>query len=164
MHKDAWVKNAKGGQINEFGFDDGENYFEMFVNKDIYKMMYLLDYDYLSNTNDSIKIIPTKNSFVIPNLIKYSISQENLSLNPIYRITIQNESNIHFDLDGKGYEFDGGHCWKPEKISNIIKFINNTKLAEGNGNLEPTQSELPDRDWRADPNDGLRPLKKLRLR
>ena len=23
------------------------------------------------------------------------------------------------------------------------------------------QIELPDRDWRADPNDGLRPLKKL---
>tara|TARA_B100001029_G_C15060277_1_gene457831 strand:- start:844 stop:3591 length:2748 start_codon:yes stop_codon:yes gene_type:complete len=54
----------------------------------------------IKNKADSIQLIPTKNSFVIPNLIKYSISQENLSLNPIYRITIQNESNIHFDLDG----------------------------------------------------------------
>ena len=49
---------------------------------------------------DSIQIFKNKNSFIIPSLIKYSISQENLSLNPIYRITIQNESNIHFDLDG----------------------------------------------------------------
>ena len=49
---------------------------------------------------DSIQIFKNKNSFIIPNLIKYSISKENLSLNPIYKITIQNESNIHFDLDG----------------------------------------------------------------
>ena len=36
LHKDAWVLNAKGGQLNEFGFDDAENYYTMFVNKDIY--------------------------------------------------------------------------------------------------------------------------------
>ena len=36
LHKDAWVLNAKGGQINEFGFNEGNNYFEMFVNKDVY--------------------------------------------------------------------------------------------------------------------------------
>jgi len=33
---------------------------------------------------------------------------------------------------------------------------------DGNGIKEPTQSELPDRDWRADPEDGLRPMKHIR--
>ena len=38
-----------------------------------------------------------------------------------------------------------------------------TPLAmDGNGVKAPVPPELPDRDWRADPSDGLRPLKALR--
>ena len=33
---------------------------------------------------------------------------------------------------------------------------------DGNGVKQPAPAELPDRDWRADPSDGLRPLKGLR--
>ena len=36
LHKDAWMTNAKPGQINEFGIVDSENYLEMYNNKDIY--------------------------------------------------------------------------------------------------------------------------------
>ncbi|OUV52288.1 MAG: hypothetical protein CBC73_05705 [Flavobacteriales bacterium TMED113] len=49
----------------------------------------------LSNKNklDSIQVIPNKNSsFIIPNLIKYTISQN--------KISIHNESNVDFNLDG----------------------------------------------------------------
>jgi hypothetical protein len=34
--------------------------------------------------------------------------------------------------------------------------------ADGTGVKEPLPSELPDREWRADPLDGLRPLKHIR--
>ena len=34
--------------------------------------------------------------------------------------------------------------------------------ADGEKIFEPSKSELPDRDWRADPSDGLRPIKILR--
>ncbi len=36
LHKDAWLTTAKGGQINEFGIEDGENYLQLFLNRDIY--------------------------------------------------------------------------------------------------------------------------------
>ena len=34
--------------------------------------------------------------------------------------------------------------------------------ADGDGEKVPMPAELPDRDWRADPTDGLRPMKTLR--
>ena len=34
--------------------------------------------------------------------------------------------------------------------------------ADGTGDKSPLPSELPDRDWRADPSDGMRPLKHIR--
>ena len=36
LHKDAWMTNAKPGQINEFGIEDSENYLDMYLNKEIY--------------------------------------------------------------------------------------------------------------------------------
>lgn len=69
---------------------------------------------------------------------------------------------FHLDLDGKGDEFDSGHCWLPEQISSIIKQIRNIEAADGSGIKEPVPSELSDRLWRADPSDGLRPLKSIR--
>jgi N-acetylneuraminate synthase len=35
-------------------------------------------------------------------------------------------------------------------------------IADGTGEKAPLPSELPDRDWRADPSDGMRPLKHIR--
>lgn len=48
------------------------------------------------------------------------------------------------------------------EISEVIRDVNKGFAADGNGVKEPVPSELPDRLWRADPSDGLRPLKEIR--
>ena len=68
---------------------------------------------------------------------------------------------FHYDLDGKGEEFGGGHCWLPNQISEIIRNVNMGLQADGDDRKEPVPSELPDRMWRADPSDGLRPLRAM---
>jgi len=69
---------------------------------------------------------------------------------------------FHLDLDGKGEEFEAGHCWLPDQIGPVIEQVRKGLAADGSGVKEPAASELPDRLWRADPSDGLRPLKQLR--
>jgi sialic acid synthase SpsE len=69
---------------------------------------------------------------------------------------------FHLDLDGSGEEFNTGHCWLPDRIGKLISNINKGILSDGSGIKEPSISELPDRLWRADPIDGLRPFKKIR--
>ncbi len=69
---------------------------------------------------------------------------------------------FHLDLDGTGDEFAAGHCWLPEQISAVISDVEKGLMADGNGIKEPVPSELPDRLWRADPSDGLRPMKEIR--
>ena len=73
-----------------------------------------------------------------------------------------NVIEFHFDLDGRGEEYSSGHCWLPEQIGAVINDVNKGFIADGSGVKEPVPSELPDRLWRADPSDGLRPLKELR--
>ena len=68
---------------------------------------------------------------------------------------------FHIDLDGQGAEYKAGHCWLPDDMGNVISTSKLAFEADGLSNFHPSNSELPDRDWRADPNDGLRPLKKL---
>jgi N-acetylneuraminate synthase len=69
---------------------------------------------------------------------------------------------FHLDLDGKGAEYQAGHCWLPSEIAPVIARIREGERADGHGFKEPVAAELPDRDWRADPSDGLRPLRHLR--
>ena len=69
---------------------------------------------------------------------------------------------FHLDLDGKGVEFEAGHCWLPDQIATVIRDNNKGLISDGNGIKEPIPSELPDRLWRADPSDGLRPMKEIR--
>jgi N-acetylneuraminate synthase len=69
---------------------------------------------------------------------------------------------FHLDLDGKGAEFAAGHCWLPGEIAPVIARIRESFLADGAGFKGPQPSELSDRDWRADPADGMRPLKHVR--
>lgn len=90
----------------------------------------------------------------------------------IYRAVYKwNASMIefHLDIDGKGKEYEIGHCWLPETIADVINNIRNGKgenksdiSADGNGIKEPVESEMHERSWRADPSDGLRPLLKMR--
>ena len=70
---------------------------------------------------------------------------------------------FHIDLDGKGEEYAAGHCWRPDQIGKVIHDVNHAIAADGNGVKEPAISEIPDSVWRTDPEDGLRPLKHIRL-
>jgi sialic acid synthase SpsE len=69
---------------------------------------------------------------------------------------------FHLDLDGLGAEYAAGHCWLPEEIAPVIGRIRESFAADGTGFKEPQPSERDDRDWRADPSDGMRPLKSVR--
>jgi N-acetylneuraminate synthase len=70
---------------------------------------------------------------------------------------------FHLDLDGKGAEYTAGHCWLPDEIAPVIARIRESLVADGSGFKEPQPSEVSDREWRADPGDGMRPLKHVRL-
>lgn len=76
---------------------------------------------------------------------------------------------FHLDLEGDGDEFKTGHCWLPKPMKEVINLISNASLtrdwtdADGNGEKVPSHIEMIERTWRADPSDGLRPLKETRL-
>lgn len=65
---------------------------------------------------------------------------------------------FHLDLDEKGAEYETGHCWLPGEIAPVIVGIRTSLEADGDGVKQATKAEVHDRDWRADPVDGLRPL------
>tara|TARA_Y100000746_G_scaffold140277_1_gene120056 strand:+ start:659 stop:1513 length:855 start_codon:yes stop_codon:yes gene_type:complete len=69
---------------------------------------------------------------------------------------------FHMDLEGIGEEFESGHCWLPNQIAPVIKQLRHGLIADGDGEKKPVTSEISDRMWRADPSDGLRPLKSIR--
>lgn len=71
---------------------------------------------------------------------------------------------FHLDLDEQGAEYKTGHCWLPDEIAPVIAGTEGQTIdrANGTGVKEPTPAELADRDWRADPSDGLRPFKHVR--
>jgi N-acetylneuraminate synthase len=69
---------------------------------------------------------------------------------------------FHLDLDGHGAEYAAGHCWLPAEIAPVIARIREAEQADGNGFKEPQPSEIEDREWRADPVDGMRPLRHVR--
>jgi N-acetylneuraminate synthase len=65
---------------------------------------------------------------------------------------------FHLDLEGEGDEYGSGHCWLPPQIGAVIRQLREGMESDGDGAKVPGPSELPDRLWRADPSDGLRPL------
>jgi sialic acid synthase SpsE len=69
---------------------------------------------------------------------------------------------FHLDLDGKGEEFQSGHCWLPGQIESVIKQVRFAEDADGEGIKKPVPSEKSERLWRTDPSDGLRPFKEIR--
>lgn len=69
---------------------------------------------------------------------------------------------FHLDLDGSGYEFRTGHCWLPQQIGEVINTVNTGFGSDGDGTKCPLPSEAKERQWRADPSDGLRPLLQTR--
>ena len=72
---------------------------------------------------------------------------------------------LHVDIDGKGWENIGGqHCWSPNKIKNLMEYLNNEKKIDGGYFKKISKAEYQERKFRADPFDGLRPLKSFRHR
>ena len=69
---------------------------------------------------------------------------------------------FHLDLDGTGEEYETGHCWLPESIKDVIDDVKTGISSDGNGVKSPVPIEESDRKWRADPLDGLRPLRSMR--
>jgi len=75
---------------------------------------------------------------------------------------------FHLDLDGTGAEYEAGHCWLPDEIAAVIACLKRWDAVEtdpasdGTGEKKPTAAEMPERDWRADPIDGLRPFGHIR--
>ncbi len=69
---------------------------------------------------------------------------------------------FHLDLDGAGAEYAAGHCWLPDEIAPVIARIRESAIADGSGFKGPQPAEIADRDWRADPIDGMRPLRHIR--
>ena len=97
--------------------------------------------------------------------IQIGWSDHTVSPGVIYRAVHKFRANIiefHLDLDGQGEEYASGHCWLPEDIKIVINNINQGMDADGGGKLIPSDSELEERNWRADPGDGLRPVKNFR--
>jgi sialic acid synthase SpsE len=69
---------------------------------------------------------------------------------------------FHLDLEGEGAEYKAGHCWLPEPMRTVIAAVKKGWLAEGSGEVGVAPSEQHEREWRADPIDGLRPLRLTR--
>jgi sialic acid synthase SpsE len=69
---------------------------------------------------------------------------------------------FHLDLEGQGAEFSAGHCWLPQAMGPVIAAVRTGICAEGDGRVGPATSEMEERKWRADPEDGLRPLRDTR--
>ena len=97
--------------------------------------------------------------------VKSGWSDHSVSPAVMYRASFGFDSDaieFHLDLEGDGEEYSAGHCWLPEQIKRVIQTVKEGKLADGDGVKVPQKSELPDRDWRADPADGLRPFRHIR--
>ncbi len=69
---------------------------------------------------------------------------------------------FHLDLDTTGEEYAAGHCWLPHQIQAVISSCRGGMVIDGCGDKVLAPSESADREWRADPSDGLRPLKPVR--
>jgi len=68
---------------------------------------------------------------------------------------------LHFDLEGQGWEEKEGnnHCWLSKDIKKLFEYIKNERIVEGKFKKNYSKEELVERKFRADPSDGLRPLK-----
>ena len=53
-------------------------------------------------------------------------------------------------------------CWLPDQAERLINYVKKIDLINGSGIKKVSEAELFESTWRADPSDGLRPLKKTR--
>lgn len=69
---------------------------------------------------------------------------------------------LHFDLDNAGFESKYGHCWTPDQVESLFEDFKVGSEADGVLRKEPSPGEVDERNLRADPEDGLRPLRGYR--
>jgi sialic acid synthase SpsE len=119
----------------------------------------------------NLNILSTLHDFVsgmsLPDRINIKIGYSDHTVSPavIYRAVHKFNANFvefHLDLDGTGGEYAAGHCWLPSQIADVIENVKQGYISDGEAEVKPSKSELPDREWRAAPGDGLRPLKHIR--
>ncbi len=99
--------------------------------------------------------------------VRFRFGWSDHSVNPgvIYRAVHRWDADMiefHLDLEGEGEEYITGHCWLPGQMKPVIEAVQWGADADGSGEKIPSPCELSDREWRADPGDGLRPLLKIR--
>jgi sialic acid synthase SpsE len=102
-----------------------------------------------------------------PSALSLHFGWSDHSVNPgvIYRATHRWGAQMiefHLDLDAKGEEYAAGHCWLPDKIKPVIENVRLGFQADETGDKAPSQIGISERDWRADPIDGLRPRQQIR--
>jgi N-acetylneuraminate synthase len=69
---------------------------------------------------------------------------------------------FHLDIDDRGVEHGFAHNWLPADMKRVIDNVKTASLAAGTGEKRPADAEIVEREWRADPSDGLRPFKHIR--
>lgn len=97
--------------------------------------------------------------------MRFGWSDHSVKPEVIYRAVYRWDAEMiefHMDLEGAGAEYKTGHCWLPDQISPVIRTICHGFDADGDGKKRPSALEIDERDWRADPSDGLRPFLKIR--
>ena len=102
----------------------------------------------------------------------HKVGYSDHSVNPavvyvLHNVTSNKLIEFHLDLDGQGREYNIGHCWLPEQIAPVIvtcKELDEVWTRALKEELEFSPSEQQERLWRADPSDGLRPLREERER
>ncbi len=109
-----------------------------------------------------------RNKFKIQNSkfkIRFGWSDHSVTPAVIYRAVHRWQAEMvefHMDLEGKGTEFDYGHCWVPQELEKIISDVKTGIKADGTTGITVSHLEKAERMWRSDPADGLRPFKSLR--
>lgn len=77
---------------------------------------------------------------------------------------------MHMDLDDRTGAEAQEHCWSATQAAIVLRYVKHFHLppniardhsCDGHGRKEPMPCEREERNWRADPVDGLRPLKLL---
>ena len=83
----------------------------------------------------------------------------------IYKSIFEYNSQViemHIDLEGKGNEYHFNHCWLPHKAKQVIKNIRDFQNSKEFLGKKISLAEKKERNWRTDPQDGLRPTKSIR--
>ena len=98
-----------------------------------------------------------KNISKFKNCAKTGYSDHSVLPSAIYSAVLLNNAEYietHVDIDGKGFEYDVGHCWLIDEIKPVIKnCLDAFQINEHGGYISTEQLSK-----RADPVDGLRPI------